>query len=60
VSTSDDAYEPDPSIADGEPEVVNYHFPVELHAVGSLPDSEFARLAGEVFGQLDRELASRL
>ncbi|MEO5878199.1 MAG: hypothetical protein ABIS86_03795 [Streptosporangiaceae bacterium] len=40
--------------------VINYHFPVEVHAVGSLPDGERAWLAGEFFERLSRELAGRL
>jgi hypothetical protein len=40
--------------------VVNYYFPVEMHAVGSLPDGEGERLADLVFQRLDTELASRL
>ncbi|WP_105969036.1 hypothetical protein [Streptomyces geranii] len=45
--------------ADAGP-VVNYHFPVEIQAVGSLPESESAQLVGQVFDQLGRELAGRL
>ena len=44
---------------DGGP-VINYHFPVEVHAVGSLPGTERARLARQFFDRLGRELASRL
>ncbi|MCA1705896.1 MAG: hypothetical protein LC808_22605 [Actinobacteria bacterium] len=46
--------------ASGAGPVINYHFPVEIHAVGSLPDSESTQLAGQVFGQIEQELASRL
>ena len=44
---------------DGGP-VINYHFPVEVRAVGSLPAAERARLAGEIFDRLGQELAGRL
>ena len=40
--------------------VVNYYFPVQVEVVGSLPDDEVQRVAGYVFAELDRELASRL
>jgi hypothetical protein len=40
--------------------VINYHFPVEIQAVGSLPESESTQLIGQVFDQLGRELAGRL
>jgi hypothetical protein len=46
--------------AEGTGAVVNYYFPVEIEVVGSLPDSELQRVAGHVFGELERELASRL
>lgn len=44
---------------DGGP-VINYHFPVEVHAVGSLPGPERARLACQFFDRLGQELAGRL
>ncbi|WP_217560498.1 hypothetical protein [Streptomyces sp. GbtcB6] len=42
-----------------EDAVVNYHFPVRVEVVGTLPDGEVQRVAGYVFDQLDRELAAR-
>jgi hypothetical protein len=53
---------PEPPAGAGGPEgpAVNYHFPVEVVLVGSLPDAEVARVAGHVFDQLNRELAARL
>jgi hypothetical protein len=43
-----------------EAAVINYYFPVQVEVVGSLPDTEVQRLAGYVFDQLDRELATRI
>jgi hypothetical protein len=43
-----------------EAAVVNYYFPVQVEVVGSLPDAEVQRVAGYVFDQLDRELATRV
>jgi hypothetical protein len=40
--------------------VINYYFPVRVEVVGSLPDSDVARVAGYVFDELDRELATRI
>ncbi|MDX2547450.1 hypothetical protein ACOT81_37340 [Streptomyces sp. WI04-05B] len=40
--------------------VINYHFPVEIQALGALPESESEQLVCRVFDQLGRELASRL
>jgi hypothetical protein len=48
-----------PSDAGAGP-VVNYYFPIEVEVVGSLPDTEVQRVADYVFGELERELASRL
>jgi hypothetical protein len=44
----------------GEVAVINYYFPVQVEVVGSLPDAEVQRVAGYVFDQLDRELATRI
>jgi hypothetical protein len=41
------------------PAVVNYYFPVHVEVVGILPDDEVQRVAGYVFDELDRELATR-
>jgi hypothetical protein len=40
--------------------VVNYYFPVRVEVVGTLPDAEVQRVAGYVFDELDRELATRV
>lgn len=40
--------------------VINYYFPVQVEVVGSLPDAEVQRVAGYIFAELDRELASRV
>lgn len=40
--------------------VVNYYFPVHVEVVGSLPDAEVRRVADHVFGELDRELNTRI
>ena len=40
--------------------VINYYFPVQVEVVGSLPDAEIRRLADHVFGELDRELNTRI
>jgi hypothetical protein len=40
--------------------VVNYYFPVRVEVVGCLPDDEVQRVAGYVFAELERELASRV
>jgi hypothetical protein len=39
--------------------VVNYYFPVQVEVVGTLPEAELTRVAGYVFGELSRELATR-
>jgi hypothetical protein len=39
--------------------VVHYYFPVQVEVVGTLPDAEVERVAGYVFAELDRELATR-
>jgi hypothetical protein len=44
----------------GHDAVVNYYFPVRIEVVGTLPDEEVRRVAEYVFGELDRELATRL
>ncbi|MFD0687813.1 hypothetical protein [Actinomadura fibrosa] len=47
----------------GEPAagpVIDYHFPVEVHTVGTLPPDERERLARTHLDRLDQELASRL
>ncbi|WP_033283339.1 hypothetical protein [Streptomyces sp. NRRL F-525] len=45
---------------ESESAVVNYYFPVQVEVVGTLPDTEVQRVAGYVFDQLDRELATRI
>jgi hypothetical protein len=40
--------------------VVNYYFPVQIEVVGSLPEAEVRRVAEHVFGELDRELNTRI
>ncbi|MFG1997552.1 hypothetical protein ACGFNU_00200 [Spirillospora sp. NPDC048911] len=45
---------------EGHGTVLNYHFPVEVHAVGALSESERAELAEAVYDRLARELAGRL
>lgn len=40
--------------------VVNYYFPVQIEVVGSLPEHEVRRVADHVFGELDRELNTRI
>jgi len=40
--------------------VINYYFPVRIEVVGSLPDAEVRRVADHVFGELDRELNTRI
>lgn len=40
--------------------VINYHFPVRIEVVGSLPDTEVRRVADYVFDELDRELTTRI
>jgi len=40
--------------------VVNYYFPVQIEVIGSLPDAEVRRVAEHVFGELDRELNTRI
>ena len=40
--------------------VINYYFPVRIEVVGSLPDAEVRRVADHVFGELDRELTTRI
>ena len=44
----------------GDAAVINYYFPVQVEVIGSLPDTEVQRVAGYVFDQLDRELATRI
>jgi len=44
----------------GNEQVVNYYFPVRVELVGSLPDAEVQRVADFVFGELGRELATRV
>ncbi|WP_020671291.1 hypothetical protein [Amycolatopsis nigrescens] len=39
--------------------VVNYHFPVEIQAMGALPATERRRLASQLFDGIERELAAR-
>ena len=39
---------------------VNYHFPVEMHVLGSLPDAEAGTVADLVLDRIVRELGSRL
>ncbi|WP_427924399.1 hypothetical protein [Streptomyces sp. cg40] len=45
---------------EGESGVIHYYFPVQVEVVGTLPDTEIQRVAGYVFDQLDRELATRI
>ena len=40
--------------------LINYYFPVRIEVVGSLPDAEVRRVADHVFGELDRELNTRI
>ncbi|MGI5328747.1 hypothetical protein [Actinomadura nitritigenes] len=40
--------------------VIDYHFPVEVHTVGTLPPDERERLARTHLDRLDQELATRL
>ena len=40
--------------------VINYHFPIHVEVVGTLPDAEVRRVAGYVFDQLDQELTTRI
>ena len=47
-------------ISPGSAPVVNYYFPVQVEVVGTLPDDEVQRVAGYVFDELGRELASRV
>jgi hypothetical protein len=49
---------PEPG-ADTDGPVVNYHFPVEVHALGSLPEPESVQLVTRAHDQLAWELASR-
>jgi len=52
---------PDPETDPGDGMgVVNYYFPVHVEVVGSLPEDEIQRVAGYVFSELDRELATRV
>ncbi|MEV5847068.1 hypothetical protein AB0M32_34390 [Streptomyces sp. NPDC051985] len=55
-----EAVAPPHAVGAGTGPVLNYHFPVEIQAVGSLPESESAQLLGQAFDQIGRELASRL
>ena len=43
-----------------EETVINYYFPVRIEVVGALSDTEVQRVAEHVFGELDRELATRI
>ncbi|MFJ5302579.1 hypothetical protein [Streptomyces sp. NPDC088350] len=45
---------------EGDSGVIHYYFPVQVEVVGTLPDTEVQRVAGYVFDQLDRELATRI
>lgn len=45
---------------ESESGVIHYYFPVQVEVVGTLPDTEVQRVAGYVFDQLDRELATRI
>jgi hypothetical protein len=47
-------------ISAGSGSVVNYYFPIQIEVVGTLPDDEVQRIASHVFGELDRELATRV
>jgi hypothetical protein len=47
-------------ISGGSGTVVNYYFPVQLEVVGTLPEHEVQRVAGYVFDELGRELATRI
>ena len=38
---------------------MHYYFPVEIEVVGELDDAMVARVADQVFAELDRELSSR-
>jgi hypothetical protein len=40
--------------------VINYYFPVQVEVVGSMPDTEIQRVANYVFGELGRELGTRV
>ena len=40
--------------------VINYYFPVRIEVVGALPEAEVRRVADHVFGELDRELNTRI
>lgn len=46
-------------ISAGGGSVVNYYFPIQIEVVGTLRDDEVQRIAGYVFSELDRELATR-
>jgi hypothetical protein len=58
--TDGKAAHPGESAHDESGPVINYYFPVRVEVVGSLPDTEVARVAGYVFDELDRELATRI
>jgi hypothetical protein len=47
-----------PAAAAGGPDV-HYYFPMEIEVVGELDDAMVARVADQVFAELDRELSSR-
>lgn len=40
--------------------VINYYFPVEIEIIGALSDEQIRRVSDYVFGELTRELASRM
>ena len=40
--------------------VINYYFPVEIDIVGAIDDEQMRRVAAYVFGELEREFASRM
>jgi hypothetical protein len=44
----------------GDGPVINYYFPVRIEVVGSLSDVEMRRVADHVFGELDREMTTRI
>jgi hypothetical protein len=47
-------------VSPGAGPVVNYYFPVQVEVVGTLPEDEVLRVAGYVFDELGRELATRV
>lgn len=65
MDTDDNELEPESDTApapqwSGGKAVVNYYFPVRIEVVGALPAAEVLRVADFVFGELDRELATRV